>query len=74
MTASANVFLQSPEFGTGLEALVDARRIENHADRIFGECPGRPHVLGRKIPIGKIVALQFDVVTLRFTFIGPIRE
>ena len=59
--AGANIFAQSPEIVAGLEAFVDTRRVEKHTDRIFGKCSGRPHVLGRKLPIGKIVALQFDV-------------
>ena len=72
--ARTNFFQQGAEIGAGFEALVDARRIEEYADRIFGECSGRPHVLGRQLPIGKIVALQFNVVGLGVLIVDRDRQ
>src|SRR6476660_2304241 len=64
-----NGLLKSLEIGPRLEFVVNFGRIEERADRVRSEVRRGPHELAGKLPVGKIIALQFDEVSFRIPVI-----
>lgn len=65
VSAATDIFLQLFEISAGLECLVDAGWIKEGANRIGGKVWRSPHPLSGKLPIGKIVALQLNKMSVK---------